>query len=214
VLSLRVFPAPIAFPTRDAGELVSRVVVGTLFLMLAQRLALDYLTTGHVTGLLLLTSETLVVILTIIRKPAIAVDRSWQARSITCGALAGPLLLRTVSTSPVADAWSAAISAAGLFVIISGKLSLGRSFGLMPANRGIVCSGLYKVVRHPIYAGYLVAHLGFALAHLSWWNIVVLVVADTALLVRAGYEERTLSQDPEYAAYRERVRWRIVPWVF
>ena len=50
-------------------------------------------------------------------------------------------------------------------IIIAGKLTLGRSFGLMPANRGVVSSGIYRFVRHPIYAGYLITHVAFLAAH-------------------------------------------------
>jgi len=103
---------------------------------------------------------------------------------------------------------------AGLCIVVMGKLSLGRSFGLTPANRGIVCRGLYRVVRHPIYLGYLITHLGFLLANPSGWNIAMLVVADVALTFRAICEEQTLAQDPEYRLYMDRVRWRLIPAVF
>jgi protein-S-isoprenylcysteine O-methyltransferase Ste14 len=91
---------------------------------------------------------------------------------------------------------------------------LGRSFGLVPANRGIVSSGLYRVVRHPIYLGYLVTHCGFVIANPLNWNLAVLIVADAALMFRAVLEERTLSKDSEYRAYMQRTRWRIVPGLF
>jgi len=39
-------------------------------------------------------------------------------------------------------------------------------------------------------------------------------VSDTALLIRATFEERTLALDPEYAAYLTRVRWRVAPGLF
>ena len=203
-----------ARPARDLGDTAVRVAVGALFLMLAQRLAAEFLRTGHVTGLLLLTSELLVVILMVIRRPAAAVDRTWPARLITAASMTGPPLLRTVSTSPMADGWSAAISGFGLLLIVLGKLSLGRSFGLVPANRGVVSSGLYRFVRHPIYAGYLVTHVGFCLAHPAWWNVLLLGASDAALLARSWYEERTLGTDPAYAAYRACVRWRIAPGLF
>ena len=96
-------------------------------------------------------------------------------------------------------------------IIIAGKLTLGRSFGLMPANRGIVCRGIYRTLRHPIYAGYLVTHAAFLVAHPSAWNLAVLVVSDSALMIRAMYEERTLARTPEYADYMTRVRWRVAP---
>ena len=45
--------------------------------------------------------------------------------------------------------------------VIAGKITLGRSFGIVPANRGVVTAGR-TLVRHPIYTGYLVSHLAFA----------------------------------------------------
>jgi protein-S-isoprenylcysteine O-methyltransferase Ste14 len=84
----------------------------------------------------------------------------------------------------------------------------------MPANRGVVSSGLYRVVRHPIYAGYLITHVAFLVANPSVRNIAVLVAADVALVVRSLYEERTLRCDDGYAAYCRMVRWRLLPRVF
>jgi protein-S-isoprenylcysteine O-methyltransferase Ste14 len=97
---------------------------------------------------------------------------------------------------------------------VLGKLSLGRSFGLIPANRGIVSTGLYRIVRHPIYLGYLLTHVGFVAANPADWNLFILAAADIALMMRAVREERTLAQDPAYRDYMQRVRWRIVPGVF
>ena len=201
--------------TADLRETGAKVGLGALMLVLAIRLWGDYRATGHITGLLLLASELLVVVLTIIRRPASIVDRSWQARAIAGLSILGPPLVRPIAGAElVPDPYTAALSMCGLALLIGGKLSLGRSFGLMPANRGIVCSGVYRVVRHPIYAGYLITHLGFLAAHPSPRNIFLLVAADTALMVRAAYEERTLVHDESYAAYCARVRWRVLPGLF
>jgi len=107
-----------------------------------------------------------------------------------------------------------AISAVGLLVVIAGKMSLGRSFGLIPANRGIVSTGLYRVVRHPIYLGYLITHIAFIASNPIPWNISLLATTDIALLLRAICEEKTLAQDDEYRAYQSRVRWRVLPGIF
>jgi protein-S-isoprenylcysteine O-methyltransferase Ste14 len=107
-----------------------------------------------------------------------------------------------------------ALSCAGLCVVIAGKITLGRSFALLPANRGVVSKGVYRIVRHPIYMGYLVTHVAFLVASPSLWNIVALLAADAALLARAACEERTLARDPEYREYLTRVRWRVAPGVF
>lgn len=201
--------------TADLRETAAKVGLGALMLVLAIRLWGDYRATGHITGLLLLASELLVVVLTIIRRPASEVDRTWQARAIAGLSILGPPLVRPIANAQlVPDIYTAALSMCGLAFLIGGKLSLGRSFGLMPANRGIVCSGVYRVVRHPIYAGYLITHLGFLAAHPSARNIVLLVLADAALMVRAMYEERTLVHDASYSEYCSRVRWRVLPGLF
>ena len=196
-------------------DLSSRAAIVSLFTVLAVRVAADVMRTGHLTGLLLLASELLVVVLTVIRRPAIVVDRSLRGRLLTALSIAGPpLVVPVASAGLVADAWTALASAAGLLVIIAGKLSLGRSFGLVPANRGVVSSGLYRRVRHPIYLGYLVTHAAFLVAHPTAWNLALLAAADLALVLRAMQEERTLALDEIYAAYCARVRWRLVPGVF
>ena len=93
-------------------------------------------------------------------------------------------------------------------------MSIGRSFGLVPANRGMVDRGPYALVRHPIYAGYLISHVGFLCAHPTVMNAALLVVADAALVYRALLEERTLAGDPRYRTYMQRVAWHLVPGVF
>jgi len=200
---------------RDLGDLAAKVCILTLFSAMATRLATDFVETGHITGLLLLASEALVVAFTLVRRPAGAVDRTWTARTLTMFSTFCPPLLRPVAVAALAsESLTVMISAGGLMIVVLGKLSLGRSFGLTPANRGIVCSGVYRFVRHPIYLGYLITHVGFVLAYPAGWNLAVLLAADVALILRAICEERTLALDPSYRAYMTRVRWRIVPGVF
>jgi hypothetical protein len=198
--------------TRDLGEITAKTVIVTLFSLMAVRLADDFRATGHVTGLLLLASEALVVVLTMFRRSAGIVDRSIQARLLTAFSMIGPPLVRPAGFAGLApEMLTALISAVGLAIVVVGKISLGRSFGFTPANRGIVCAGVYRYVRHPIYLGYLITHIGFVIANPTPWNVFVLCVGDVALILRALREERTLAQDPEYRAYMQRVRWRLVP---
>ena len=84
----------------------------------------------------------------------------------------------------------------------------------MPANRGVVVRGPYTFVRHPIYTGYLITHVAFFIAAPIPWNAAVILIADTALILRALMEERVLSQDVEYQGYCRRVNWHLVPGVF
>lgn len=199
---------------RDFGELTSKIVIVTLFSSMAMRLAADAMKTGHVTGILLLASEALVVVLTVVRRSAGSVDRSWRARALTVCSTFGPPLVRPVSAAGSPENLALVVTALGLIVVLVGKISLGRSFGLAPANRGVVSTGLYRLVRHPIYLGYLITHVGFVVANPAGWNLVLLGVADAALLFRAVLEEKTLARDPAYQQYMQRTRWRIMPRVF
>jgi protein-S-isoprenylcysteine O-methyltransferase Ste14 len=200
---------------RLTGERVSKVLIVVLFSAMVMRIARDVAVTHHTTGLLLLASEALVVVFTMIRRPAGTVDRTMNARLLTIFSTFAPQLVRPASLHPLTpESFTLLLSSIGLILVVLGKLSLGRSFGLTPANRGVVSTGLYRFARHPIYLGYLLTHVGFAIANPIGWNFLILAAGDVTLLLRAVREERTLSADPAYRTYMQRVRWRVVPGVF
>jgi protein-S-isoprenylcysteine O-methyltransferase Ste14 len=198
--------------TRD---LAARALVASLFALLSINLLNDFMRTGHITGLLLLVSEALIVILTVVRRRARIVDRSTAAAVATTLSIVGPPLLRAGSEPGLLpDMVTAIVSALGLLLVIGGKMTLGRSFGIAPANRGVVARGPYLLCRHPIYAGYLITHVAFLVAQPTALNLIIVAVADTALIARALIEERVLSMDAEYQTYCQRVAWHLVPGVF
>jgi protein-S-isoprenylcysteine O-methyltransferase Ste14 len=197
-----------------ARENASKILIGALFTLLAWRLLGDFLTTSRPTDLLLLVGEALVVVLICLRRPASIVDGRPAVRLVTTVSMAFPLMTRPAQIAPVIpEAAAAMLLGIGLLVVMGGKISLGYSFGLLPANRGVTQSGLYRFVRHPIYVGYLLTHIPFLAAHPSGWNIAVLLAGDAALIARAFYEEQTLGRDPQYVRYCETVRWRLVPGI-
>jgi protein-S-isoprenylcysteine O-methyltransferase Ste14 len=205
---------PASWFREQATEFCARAAIGGLFAVLATRIGAEFLKTGHLTGLLLLVSELLVVVLTVFRRRAHVVDRSWHARVVAGASIVLVPLIRPTGDPLAPDLATAGVSMVGLGIIITGKATLGRSFGLMPAHRGLVCTGIYGLIRHPIYLGYLLSHVAFLAAHPSPSNLLLLFVSDGSLLLRAVYEERTLGLDPNYVSYMERVRWRVVPGVF
>jgi protein-S-isoprenylcysteine O-methyltransferase Ste14 len=190
------------------------VLVAGLFLALAWRFGSDFVETYRPTDLLLLVGAALVVIMTCLRRSARTIDRRFAVRIVTLQSLLLPLLVVPApNTGLVTEAAAASLTAFGLAIVVGGKLSLGRSFGMLPANRGVMEGGLYRVVRHPIYLGYIVTHVPLLAAHPSAWNLAVLIAGDAALVVRAFYEEQTLGDDPQYVRYCQSVKWRLVPGI-
>ena len=74
--------------------------------------------------------------------------------------------------------------------------------------------GPYGVVRHPIYASYLLLQSGYLLQSLSVRNALVMLLASGCNVGRARAEERLLASSEQYGAYRTLVRWRLVPGVW
>jgi protein-S-isoprenylcysteine O-methyltransferase Ste14 len=97
---------------------------------------------------------------------------------------------------------------------IGGLLSLNRSFGLVAARREIKTGGLYRMVRHPLYASYLLSFTGYALSNSSWRNLAVAGGVTLLLLVRLLREEHLLRQDATYRAYMRQVPYRLIPLIF
>jgi protein-S-isoprenylcysteine O-methyltransferase Ste14 len=90
---------------------------------------------------------------------------------------------------------------------------MGRSFGVLPANRGIVLKGPFSYVRHPVYLGWLVLSTGFAMCNPSWRNILIIVATLPFMVWRIDQEESHLKAYPEYRAYMDRVRFRLWPGI-
>ncbi|MFV0444190.1 MAG: methyltransferase family protein [Planctomycetaceae bacterium] len=107
-----------------------------------------------------------------------------------------------------------AVQVTGLALQIVAMLSLNRSIGIVPANRGIKTQGLYKFVRHPLYCSYTIAFLGYVINQPSTWNIGVYVLALALWVLRLLAEEKFLLQDQQYQEYASRVQSRMIPGVF
>src|ERR1019366_4953103 len=93
------------------------------------------------------------------------------------------------------------------------RVYMGRSFGVLPANRGIVSKGPFRWVRHPIYFGWLILSIGYAMSCPNDRNIILIATTFPFMVWRIGQEEVHLSADPAYRRYMDRVRYRLWPGV-
>jgi protein-S-isoprenylcysteine O-methyltransferase Ste14 len=83
------------------------------------------------------------------------------------------------------------------------------------AGQRVIDTGPYAYVRHPMYAGAVWLFVGIPLALGSWRPIALMVVVVPVLLWRLLDEERILVRDlPGYREYRQRVRYRLIPYVW
>ena len=148
----------------------------------------------------------------LVRRPPSAVSRNPGSWLLAFGGTFAGVLFRPVGAHPH---WGVVaglgLQLAGLAVCIMSLLALGRSFGFVAADRGLVTHGPYAVVRHPVYASYLLIQSGYLLQSISLRNVLVMVLASGCNVGRALMEERLLTGSSAYGAYRRRVRWRLVP---
>lgn len=154
------------------------------------------------------TAVTVFAALFLLRRPAQRTGTTWE----TLLALAGTFLPVAMRPAPGNLYWlGEIIQVAGLVGMAAAGISLGRSFGIAPADRGLRTTGLYAWVRHPLYAMEIAYFVGFLVANPSWRNLVVLIADATLQIFRALREERILM---DYASYSGRVRWRLLPLVW
>ena len=124
-----------------------------------------------------------------------------------------PLFLRPADSGALGPV-GPALQIIGTLLAVAAVAGLGRSIGVVAANRGVRTEGLYRLVRHPMYASHLIAYAGYVIAHPSGRNVAITLLVAVVLHARAVVEERLLSGDPAYQAYLGRARWRFVPLVY
>ena len=197
-----------AFP--QASDVALALLYG-LFALAHIRLARE---TGRWLELLpLVVQETLLVVLFISRRPASRTSRRVSDWVVAVLGTFLPLLLLAHDRPAALAPLGTLLQGLGLAVALAALATLGRSIGVVAADRGIKTGGPYRVVRHPAYAGYLLTYTGFVLSYPSLWNTLVTLATAICLVGRVFAEERHLAATLAYRAYQRRVRWRLLPGV-
>ncbi len=198
---------------RRAWEWLCNCALGALYLLFACSMLSDFRHTYRLSSLLLALFETVVVVITFSRPMPKQSNVSVYDWSVALGGTLICVLLR-----PAAEVHDhvpiLAAQLTGMCVSLAGLLSLNRSFGIVAANRGIKTEGLYRIVRHPIYAGYFVSVGAFAIQNRTLANWAIYGLFLVLQILRVDAEERLLIRDAGYRSYSHRIRWRLLPFVY
>jgi len=198
---------------RRIGAVVSRGGLVALFVLFAWANFSHWRATGKPSGLGTTALEGWAALLFLVRRPADRLSRrplAWVAAPV--GSFA--MLLARPYRGGLPQLPCELLQLGGVLFALAGLATLGRSFGLVAADRGLKTGGPYRLVRHPAYAGYLIAYVGYVLENPAPLNVVLLCISTAFQLVRIHQEEAVLDADAGYGSYRERVPYRLVPRLY
>lgn len=163
--------------------------------------------------LLLFVLEGLIVVFFLARNKSVSTSaRVWDWIAAFGGTIT-PLFFRPVAF-PVNTLAVLPVQVTGALVCIAAVSSLNTSFGLIPSLRGIKTSGLYSFIRHPMYLGYGLLWSSYILGNVSFPNLLVWGLSMIFIFLRIHNEEQFLSVENLYKTYIQKIRWRLVPYVY
>ena len=171
--------------------------------------------TGEAIGLAFFVQLTLIAYLFIRRNEAARTSTS--ARDWIVGFIGGfaSFLLRPGGAHPEWAGYIAIpLQVGGLILSVVALLELGRSFGIVAADRGIVRSGPYRLVRHPAYLAYAIGEIGYLFQSFTALNVTIVAISWICQVDRIRAEEQLLSENPDYVDYRDETRYALVPGVW
>ncbi|WP_408215627.1 methyltransferase family protein [Paraburkholderia sediminicola] len=197
-------------------EIAARLGAATMLSLFAYAAIMRWRATpSRITLLLLVLAACVTVGLSLFSR--VPMKRDWRPLAFIFS-MGGTYYFLAVRLSPgaqlVPETVGASLQLLGIFWQLFAKASLSRSFGILPANRGVVSRGAYRFVRHPMYLGYFIADIGFLLVNFGLQNLLVYGCQFALQVGRIVREERLLSADEGYRTYKGRVRYRVIPGVF
>ena len=174
-----------------------------------------YLHTHRPIGFLFFAQQAVVVVAYLVRRPAQMVTLRTRDWLLALGGTFSHVLLRPdVAHTQWGLSVGLALQFVGVVIALWSLTTLGRSFGFAAADRGLVSRGPYAVVRHPVYASYVLLLSGYLFQSFSLRNVLVALLTVSCDMGRIRAEERILAENPAHPAYCRRVPWRMVPGVW
>lgn len=159
----------------------------------------------HILTFMNTAHNAILAVLYATRIPAQKTDRTGLVLGVAAAFL--PIFAET-NLDATSSIW-VGIGIVGELLIFWSLISLGRRFGIGPADRGLVESGPYLFIRHPMYTGELLLRLALSAGSGTAWLLIPLMLS--IQVMRAFREERIIAGYDEYA---QRVPWRFLPGIF
>lgn len=206
---MKTLTQPLGF---NVVHMLAGILMAPLWGWFAYRHVTAFLMMNEWSYLLLCISETLGAAFFLVRKYPNSVSAAPFDWVIAVVGTFAAFLLVPAEWGVVPAARHAVVIGTGLTIL--GMISLNRSFALVAAKREIKTSGMYRFVRHPLYASYLLTFTGYVLANTTFENAAIYIMTMGCMFVRMFREEKHLALDDEYREYMQQVRYRVIPFVF
>lgn len=198
---------------RGIGVASTNLLLAGFYLLFAFANLKSFIAEPRLSVLLIVCVESIAAFFLIIRRDPDETRHTWQTWiTTTCGTLA-PMLFRPAEGATdllLGDIFQVI----GFAMQIAALLYLNRSFGLLPAYRGVKSYGPYSLVRHPLYTAYVISFIGYWINNQSMLNAAVAFAGCAFLVMRIYHEEALLLNYDDYSRYAKRTRWRLIPAVW
>jgi protein-S-isoprenylcysteine O-methyltransferase Ste14 len=111
----------------------------------------------------------------------------------------------------------AVLALSALMFLGKGLIDLGKQLTPLPYPKEdgeLVQTGIYSLVRHPLYSGLIFLTLSWAIFQMSLTHLFAILIIFIVLNAKASKEEAWLSEKfPEYTQYRQKVK-KLIPWLY
>jgi protein-S-isoprenylcysteine O-methyltransferase Ste14 len=193
-------------------QLMCNVALAWIYGHFAIKFYHDFMDHGKISSAIFMLQETLLVFMFLTRTPA--VDFSTSPQDWIWAILGTYPSMLVVPDGEEMLAFTV-IQFIAMLWVTWGYFSLGRSISIVPAHRTLKRGGTYRIIRHPLYAGYILSLACVLINNPSLFNAGLIALTYVSLFARVLREEKfLLANNPDYLAYTQQTKYRLIPFVF
>lgn len=193
-------------------EIIANILLGIVWAIFAYRQLGAFFATENWAFALFCISESVQAFFFIFRSKAKEVSSKPFAWAVALGGTWASLSL--VPGGVVLWQGGPALLVFGVMLQVASTLSLNRSFAIVASLRNVKTRGMYRLIRHPMYASYSISLLGYLLFNASMFNLFCFTATLIYFYFRIEEEEKFLNSDKLYNAYCQKVRFRLIPLIY